>query len=87
MSKEEIIKIVDECFHFYASEFRSDAKSLASKLIDENFSDTFKENERLKAENEKLVKSNSEWVAIATDRKHDLDKLKAENKQLLTKNN
>lgn len=30
MSKEEILKIIDECFHCYASEFRSDAKSLAS---------------------------------------------------------
>lgn len=35
ISKEEVLKIVDRCFHLHASSFRNDAKIEASKMIDE----------------------------------------------------
>lgn len=35
MNKEEVLKIVDECFHSYASFYRQDAKELAEELIEE----------------------------------------------------
>lgn len=33
-SREEVLKIVDSCFHCYASSFRSDAEKYANDLID-----------------------------------------------------
>jgi len=35
ISREEILKIVDRCFHIYASSFRNDAKEEASQMIDD----------------------------------------------------
>jgi hypothetical protein len=35
MERDEVLKIVDECFHSYASFYRQDAKELAEELIDE----------------------------------------------------
>tara|TARA_R100000544_G_scaffold791_1_gene487 strand:- start:1074 stop:1337 length:264 start_codon:yes stop_codon:yes gene_type:complete len=36
ITKEEILKIVDKCFHSYASSFRNEAKQEATILIDKH---------------------------------------------------
>ena len=39
ITKEQILKIVDQCFHYYASSFRQDAKEKAFDLIDKHESE------------------------------------------------
>lgn len=34
MNREQVLKIVDNCFHYFASSNRYDAKERANKLID-----------------------------------------------------
>lgn len=35
MNKKQVLKIVDKCFHAHASNYRHEAKELATKMIDE----------------------------------------------------
>jgi hypothetical protein len=35
MDKGQVLKIVDRCFHLYASSYRTEAKEAASKMIEE----------------------------------------------------
>lgn len=34
VNKEDVLKIVDECFHTYASDFRQDAKKMALEELE-----------------------------------------------------
>ena len=35
IGKEQVLKIVDACFHAYASDYRYEAKEMASEIFDE----------------------------------------------------
>ena len=34
VTRDEVLNIIDSCFHFYASEYRSDAKEMAEEMLD-----------------------------------------------------
>jgi hypothetical protein len=36
ITKEQILKIVDQCFHYYASSFRNEARQEATDLIEKH---------------------------------------------------
>ena len=68
ITKEQILKIVDQCFHYYASSKRHDAKEKAINLIDKHESEqliitdvVFSEAE-LKAKLEEQLEGTRQWL-------------------------